>query len=397
MNSIEKLLYLNGIDTLMRILLVGEYSRLHNSLKEGLQSLGHTVLLVGTGDDFKNFPVDINIQSRYFESGLLRFVKRVSYKLFRIDVCGLERGIRFLKAIRKEAPFDVVQLINERSIEAGTSFEMFLIKRLRKKHKKLFLLCCGTDYITVQFAYQKKLKYSFFTPYFEGLTKGQMAYTYLLNYLKSPQKRLHDFLYKKINGVIASDMDYHLALKEHKSYLGLIPNPVNTDKIAFQPLEIKGKIHIFHGINSSNFYKKGNYIFEKALQVIKQKHGDKVDINTTRDLPYQEYVKANAACHILLDQVFSYDQGYNALENMARGKVVVTGAETEFLEHYGLQKNHICINALPDVSSIVEELDALISDPKRIVTMGSNARKFIEETHHYQEIATAYVNCWNAN
>ena len=47
----------------MRILLVGEYSRLHNSLKEGLLTLNHEVKIVGTGDDFKNFPVDFSIDS----------------------------------------------------------------------------------------------------------------------------------------------------------------------------------------------------------------------------------------------------------------------------------------------------------------------------------------------
>jgi len=34
----------------MKILLIGEYSRLHNSLKEGLEKNGHNVTLVGSGD-----------------------------------------------------------------------------------------------------------------------------------------------------------------------------------------------------------------------------------------------------------------------------------------------------------------------------------------------------------
>ena len=45
----------------MRILLVGEYSRLHNSLKEGLVALGHEVTIIGNGDSFKKYPVDIFI------------------------------------------------------------------------------------------------------------------------------------------------------------------------------------------------------------------------------------------------------------------------------------------------------------------------------------------------
>ena len=42
----------------MKILLIGEYSRLHNSLKEGLQKLGNEVTILGFKDGFKDFPVD---------------------------------------------------------------------------------------------------------------------------------------------------------------------------------------------------------------------------------------------------------------------------------------------------------------------------------------------------
>ena len=38
----------------MRILLLGEYSRLHNSLKEGLTALGHEVILLGNEKHIKN-------------------------------------------------------------------------------------------------------------------------------------------------------------------------------------------------------------------------------------------------------------------------------------------------------------------------------------------------------
>ena len=63
----------------MRILLVGEYSRLHNSLKEGLQALGHEVTLVSTGDEFKNFPSDVLLKRKY-DSGISKKVKHIRAK-----------------------------------------------------------------------------------------------------------------------------------------------------------------------------------------------------------------------------------------------------------------------------------------------------------------------------
>jgi hypothetical protein len=36
------------------------------------------------------------------------------------------------------------------------------------------------------------------------------------------------------------------------------------------------------------------------------------------DIPYTTYINSYNKAHILLDQTYAYDQGYNALEAMAR-------------------------------------------------------------------------------
>jgi len=57
----------------MRILLVGEYSRLHNSLKEGLVKIGHDVFLLSRGDGFKNTQVIIVSEMSYYQTGQSHF------------------------------------------------------------------------------------------------------------------------------------------------------------------------------------------------------------------------------------------------------------------------------------------------------------------------------------
>ena len=77
----------------MRILLVGEYSRLHNTLKEGLQALGHTVTLVGTGDNFKNYPVDLSIEAHFFKNGLPNLFRQIvpnQFRLFYLKITDLQ-------------------------------------------------------------------------------------------------------------------------------------------------------------------------------------------------------------------------------------------------------------------------------------------------------------------
>ncbi|MEY2922393.1 MAG: hypothetical protein RL108_1015, partial [Bacteroidota bacterium] len=49
----------------MKILLLGEFSGLHNNLKDGLIDLGHEVVIASAQDGFKKIPVDINFESNY--------------------------------------------------------------------------------------------------------------------------------------------------------------------------------------------------------------------------------------------------------------------------------------------------------------------------------------------
>ena len=93
--------------------------------------------------------------------------------------------------------------------------------------------------------------------------------------------------------------------------------------------------------------------------------------------------------------MYSYDQGYNALEAMAKGKVVFTGAENEFYKQYN-KKKKVAINALPDVEYLVDELSYLIENPNEIITIGKRARAFVEKEHDYIKIAEKYLEAWNS-
>lgn len=127
---------------------------------------------------------------------------------------------------------------------------------------------------------------------------------------------------------------------------------------------------------------------------MQEKYADKIEIITVQNLPYKDYIKAFDQSHILLDQIYAYDQGYNALEAMAKGKVVFTGAEQEFLDHYNLTENEVCINALPDAKKIAEKLEWLIDNPNEIFKISGQARAFIEREHHYVASAKRYLEFW---
>ena len=376
----------------MRILLVGEFSRLHNSLKEGLTALGHEVVIIANGDGFKNYPADLSTKAKWCETKLGNIPRQIIFRLTRFDIARIEFGIRFYFHLNKLKEFDVVQFINEAPIQTIRSLERFLLKKLIHQNKKKFLLCCGVDYLVAQHLIEKKERYSIMNPFFEN-PKSKKEYQFLLDFLSKSHIKTHQLIYQNIHGVIASDIDYLLPLQGHPKFLGLTPNPINTAAIDFSELIIDDKIILFLGINRGTYFTKGITFFEKALKIVKEKMGDRVEIIIAENLQYQTYINQYNRAHIILDQVYSFDQGYNALEAMAKGKVVFTGAEIEFEKYYKLNEK-VAINALPDVDSLVKDLTHLIENPAEISAIGKRARTFIEEHHNYKNCAEDYLSKW---
>jgi len=377
----------------MKILLLGEYSRLHNSLKEGLTALNHDVTIVGSGDGFKSFPVDYKIHSTFKKNKALFILSKALVKLFKINLIKIEYAIRTYLIIKKLGHFDILQLINEASIKTYPKFEIYLLKKLFKKAKKVFLLSCGEDFYSITHFLKGKEKYSILTPYLNDKSLKK-EYDFTLYYSSKRPYKLHEFIANKCDGIIASDLDYHAPLKDNKKYLGVIPNPINIDLISYSPLNLSEKINIFLGINSENATKKGISYFKEALDIIQNKYPEKVSIKITKNLPYKDYIKIYDEAHILLDQVYGYDQGYNALEAMAKSKVVFTGADKQWLDYYKVKEDTIAINALPDANYIAEKLEWLILNPEKIIEISKNARLFIEEKHNYKTIAQQYLTTW---
>ncbi|EIA08978.1 glycosyltransferase [Flavobacterium frigoris] len=376
----------------MKVLLVGEFSRLHNSLKEGLQELGHDVYIVGHQDGFKNYPIDFPIVKKW-DDGILKKIKIAFHSLFGFDISSYMTYCQFKKNKIHFTNFDVVQLINENSFYCHYYYEKKILEFLFKNNANVFLLSSGYDFLNVKYCFDTPDFKSVIQPYLQGRINSK-SFENVLKFKSKSFEKLHQLIYSNIKGVIATDLDYHIPLHNNPKYLELIPNPINSAKINFQPISTSGKIVIFHGINEANYYKKGNDYFEKALDCIAQKYGDKVEIITTRNVPYSVYINSYNKAHILLDQAYSYDQGYNALEAMAKGKVVFTGAEKKFHKQYALQKR-VAVNAIADVDYLVTELSYLIENPTEIIAIGKRARDFIEREHDYVKIASKYLEIWN--
>ncbi|HNP31975.1 MAG TPA: glycosyltransferase [Flavobacterium sp.] len=378
----------------MKILLIGEYSRLHNSLKEGLQKLGNEVIILGFKDGFKDYPVDFPLEKKW-DSGFLKKIKLAILAVTGFDISSYLTYRQFWKNRQHFKDFDIVQLINENSFFCNYHYEKKILKFIFKHNKKVFLLSSGDDYSYVTYNFAHPENPSIIQPYLAGKIDDK-NFTNVLKFRTKSFKKLHDYVFQNIQGVIATDIDYMIPLQNHPKYLGLIPSPINIDKFPKNELEINDKIVIFHGINRESYFKKGNDFFEKALEIIRVKYQDKVDIEIVENVPYKQFINLYDKAHIVLDQLYGHDQGSNALEGMTKGKVVFTNASELFEKHYNLTEK-AAINGLPEVDYLVAQLSFLIENPAEIKAIGKRARTFIEKEHDYLKIAEKYLEVWKTN
>ena len=379
----------------MKILLIGEYSGFHNSLKKGLQQLGHTVVLVGDGDNYKNYPVDISTKPVWFSKYYIpRKFKNAIYTLFKIDLLKVEQGVRYQFLKSKFKNYDVVQLINSDALFTYPWLAKSVLQSIFKHNKSVVLSACGDDTHFVNWLLNNDKPYNLLTPLKHKKVTAS-AFKYTLKYTSKAYRSQYSYVVNNVDAIIPTDMDYLLSLKGNLKTTKLIPTPIDLNALEFPSELPTTPIHIFHGISNSNYIKKGNAYFEDALKSIKENYKDQVKITSTYSLPYNEYVRANNSAHIHLDQIYSYDQGYNALEAMAKGKVVFTGAERCFYEHYNLQED-VCINAKPDVAYLVEKLSELIENPKKIASIGYNAKLFVSKHHNLETVSKQYIEVYNS-
>ena len=208
----------------MKILLIGEYSRLHNSLKEGLLSLGHDVTILGFNDGFKAYPVDFPLVKKW-DSGLLKKVKLAILQLTGFDLTSYFTYRQFCKNQAYFQGFDVVQLINENSFYCDYRYETKILNYLFRHNTKVFLLSCGDDYVHVNYNFNHPDNPSIVQPYLAGKIADK-AFSNVLKFRTPSFKKLHHFIQEKCSGVMASDLDYHLPWQKPQTQDNLTPGRV---------------------------------------------------------------------------------------------------------------------------------------------------------------------------
>lgn len=364
----------------MKILLIGEYSRVHWTLAEALRSLGHEVVVASDGDGFKDYPRDVDLTRT--GSGIIETLS-----------CMLS----VFKKFSEFKGYDVVQLINPNFTTLNVRVNQYLYKKLIKSNKKVFLGAFGDDSYWVRACMENKIfKYSEF---FVDGKSTELEYNKKLTarWIGSHSEALNRQIAESCNGIAACLYEYY---KSYEPYfpdkLRYIPLSINVGSVPFNPITtIPGKVNFFIGINKDRSEYKGTDIMERALFRLADNYPDEVAVTRVESVGYEEYKVLMSRAHVVLDQLYSYSPAMNALLALAEGKVLVGGGEPEMYDLMGEKANRPIVNVYPTEEDVYSKLEYLVLNKHLIPRLSEEGRRFVEDNHNYIDVARKYLDFWS--
>jgi len=347
----------------MKILLVGEYSGVHNNLKNALVKQGHEVFIAASGDAYRNYPVDINLKP---------------YKCLK-PISQLLNAIYVLLNIRKLLYYDVVQFVTPFAFPPILSYLGFYNLILAKSKMKIYY-ACGTD----PYFLSAIDKFKYF-PFDDPEDKAYPRYSKL--------SKLHYKMFiKNVDVIIPAMYGYGVAHGNNLKSGKPIRLPVSLTNTQPQ-FEVSDKIKILHGITRGGV--KGSSYIIAALRRIEKDFSANVEVILVERLAFSNYTKLLEEVDVVVDQCKSYSYGMNALFAMSKGAIVLSGSEPEAMEYVNVENCPI-INIIPDEDQIYSTLVNLIESRDNIQTMKEKSWDFVKKYHDADLIADEFIKTYKA-
>jgi len=356
----------------MKILLIGEYSNVHNTLAKGLRELGHEVCVISNGDFWKNYPRDIDVSRKPGKIG------------------GIQLLCRLWTLLPKMRGYDVVQLINPMFFELKAERLFFFYDYLRKHNKHIFLGAYGMDWYWVYTCtHQKPLRYSDFNFGAETRTDPE-AVKDQNDWIGTEKERLNKRIAMDCDGIITGLYEYQVCYQPaFPDKTRFIPFPIVLPTTDHQPTT-HSKLRIFTGISKNRSAYKGTDIMLRAAQEVAKKYPQQVELRVAEGIPFEQYQHMMDDCDVILDQLYSYTPAMNALLALSKGIIVVGGGEPENYEILGEKELRPVINVLPNYESVCHELEELVLHPERIPELKRQSTEYIRRHHDYLKVAQQY-------
>lgn len=395
----------------MKILLIGEASFLHNTLKKGLVERGHRVTTMSDGNGWHDAPRDIDLRrdGRWGKLGGLRVVWQLLRHL--PQLCGN----------------DVVQIHNYQFVPLMYRWNTLLLRFLKLTNRRVVKGCFGDDPQIFRRQAQGVPAYSdtFWSGQLQNaeLHRDRIAEVVEHGAEASWRKTTH-----MADALVACLYEYWLDYNEppYAAKLHYIPLPMECEEMVRwcdgEMVKCLGNdtlspshpndsqlptnlttspphpLTILIGLQPKRDFMKGAMKIAMFVEEVARRHPGKVQIKYVEGVPYDEYMHLLAEADVLVDQLYSYTPSMNSLAAMARGTVVIGGGEEEYYEFIGEDTLRPIINVRPDVpdeENIAAIERALFTD-ETLERMAQESIQFVHKYHDYRHVAEQYEQLYRS-
>ena len=369
----------------MRILFAGDASNMHNCLAQELRRMGHEATVASDGSRWMDTQRDINLLRRPGFIGSLRYlmdIRRALPQMTDYDIGEIASPIFLrLKPHRVAKVFDYLKRHNRRVVLSALATD------------KVYYDACHDGHT---FRYSDYMLGDEPSPY---VNSSEYAAQQQDNWKQPFMQEHSDHILAGIDGAVACLYEYYAAYKpvlgDRVVYAGL---PIDTQSLEFRPLEqAPDKVRLFIGIQRDRHVIKGTDRLLAAMKRVHDRYPGITELEVVENLPYAEYTKRMRASHVILDQLYSYTPGTNALIAMAQGLVAVSGAEPEYYELIGETVNHPIVNVSPLVEGDIDrKLAWLVEHRDELPQMARASRAFVEKHNAASVVAERYLDFWSS-
>lgn len=371
----------------MKILLIGEASFLHNTLKKGLLERGHRVLTMSDGNGWHDAPRDIDLRrdGRWGKLGGLRVVWQLLRHL--PQLCGN----------------DVVQIHNYQFVPLMYRWNTLLLRFLKLTNRRVVKGCFGDDPQIFRRQAQGVPAYS--DTYWSGQLQNADQHRYRIpEVIEHGAEASWRKTTRMADALVACLYEYWLDYNEppYAAKLHYIPLPMECEEMLRwcdgEMVKCVGNdapshpLTILIGLQPKRDFMKGAMKIATFVEEVARRHPGKVQIKYVEGVPYDEYMHLLAEADVLVDQLYSYTPSMNSLAAMARGTVVIGGGEEEYYEFIGEKTLRPIINVRPDVpdeENIAAIERALFTDGM-LERMAQESIQFVHKYHDYRLVAKQY-------
>ena len=393
----------------MKILLIGEASFLHNTLKKGLVERGHRVTTMSDGNGWHDAPRDIDLRrdGRWGKLGGLWVVWQLLRHL--PQLCGN----------------DVVQIHNYQFVPLMYRWNTLLLRFLKLTNRCVVKGCFGDDPQIFRRQAQGVPAYSdtFWSGQLQNADQHRDRIAEVVEHGAEASWRKTTAM---ADALVPCLYEYWLDYNEppYAAKLHYIPLPMECEKMvrwcdgemvkcvsndtpshpndSQLPTNLTTSpshhLTILIGLQPKRDFMKGAMKIAAFVEEVARRHPGRVQIKYVEGVPYDEYMRLLAEADVLVDQLYSYTPSMNSLAAMARGTVVIGGGEEEYYEFIGEDTLRPIVNVRPDVSdeeNIATIERALFTDGT-LERMAQESIQFVHKYHDYRHVAEQYEQLYRS-